>query len=165
MDERTIARFWSKVDRRGPDDCWEWTAAKGRAGYGAFQIRSNGRWRARLAHRVSFALSTGRTIDEVGALFVCHRCDNPACVNPAHLFLGTHQENVDDMRAKGRGQRGSGHYIAKLTEADAREIRRAYASGATQHALALKYGVDQSAISCLVRGKTWKHVAAPAPGG
>ncbi len=92
----TEARFWSKVNKRGPDECWEWTRQL-RLGYGRF-------WRDRRytsAHRVAWEFATGHAAPE--GLCVCHSCDNPACVNPAHLWLGNHQANVEDMFAKGRG--------------------------------------------------------------
>lgn len=89
-------RFWCKVDKSG--DCWEWLACKNKKGYGHFGMadRSN-----RLAHRVSLWLSGG--MDDLNSpLFVCHSCDNPSCVNPDHLFLGTAKANNDDMMKKGR---------------------------------------------------------------
>lgn len=90
-------RFWEKVDRSG--DCWTWTAYRNPAGYG--EINLGGRLGAVLAHRVAYEL----TFDVApGDLHVLHRCDNPACVRPDHLFLGTHIDNMRDMTAKGRGR-------------------------------------------------------------
>jgi hypothetical protein len=90
-----MKRFWDKVDVKGPDDCWEWQAFKNEQGYGRFYF--NGRLHG--AHRVAYQL-TYRDFDQ--SLDCCHKCDNPSCVNPEHLFLGTEKDNIDDMMKKGR---------------------------------------------------------------
>lgn len=150
-------RFWSKVNKRGPDECWEWQAYRDKDGYG--HIRADDPKHSDTpAHRVSYELTNGSIPD---GLFVCHRCDNPACVNPAHLFLGTHQDNVDDMIAKGRKivARGESQHCSKLTAEQVTEIRRRYASGnITMYTLAVEWGMSVPTICNIIHRKTWKHI-------
>lgn len=150
-----VEDVWKYVDKRGPNDCWPWTAARRRRGYGAFTVaRKN-----LVAHRVAFQAATG--IDPADKL-VCHSCDNPPCCNPAHLFLGTATENVHDMLAKGRANppRGENHHGAKLTEEEVREIRRRRAAGEKLIDLAKEFGVADSRLSVLVNHpeRNWSHV-------
>lgn len=130
--------------------CWEWFASK-RHGYGQINVEGT----PLAAHRVSYEVHRGPIPD---GLHVCHHCDNPACINPEHLFLGTNDDNMADRDAKGRGIifRGEGHGSSKLTEADVRAIRAA--KGVSQRKLAEVYGVSGKQI-CMVRnGKQWAHV-------
>lgn len=153
-------RFWSKVDRRGDDECWPWLAARGHAGHGNFWL--NGTYTS--AHRVAWALTFGPIPDELWAL---HRCDNPPCCNPAHLFLGDAAANNRDCRMKGRARngsrppRGSASPRARLTENDVISIRSAAASGVAQKALAVQYGVSAAHVSQIVLGQAWRWFTCP----
>jgi len=134
--------------------------------YGCIRIPlANGRGRAVLAHRLAWALAHG-TVPPEGE-YICHRCDNPPCCNPAHLFAGTPGDNMRDAARKGRtGQqvspsrypRGSGHHQAKLTEADVRVLRARVAGGETIKALAREFGVSDTAVGDAVRRRWWRHV-------
>ena len=95
MDTATTARFWSHVDQDGPAGCWEWRGSKRTNGYGYFVTAR----KKHQAHRLSYALTSGNIPD---GMLACHHCDNKACVNPAHLFIGTVRDNAQDMIAKGR---------------------------------------------------------------
>lgn len=145
-------RFWSKVEKT--DDCWEWTASKDNHGYGHLGI--NGK--IIRAHRVAWELTTGPIPT---GLCVLHKCDNPGCVRPDHLFIGTKADNNHDMIAKGRlpTQKGGANGHAKLKQKDVDEIRRQYANKEiTQARLAAKFRVDRGHISHIVNFVRW-----PAP--
>jgi hypothetical protein len=146
--------FWHHVDLSGgPDACWPWMGARSKGGYG--RSRSGGE----LAHRIAWQLFHGSI--PVG-LSVCHHCDNPPCCNPAHLFLGTHGENMADRHRKGRsrGPIGEAHPSAKLTEEDVREIRRlrSLSNPPTLKTLAMRYGVALQVIHNAAIGKTWRRI-------
>ena len=143
-------RFWSKVDVGGPDDCWEWQAVRLK-GYGRFSLGG----KMQYAHRLVIGLLIG---DEGCAL---HSCDNPPCVNPAHLSVGTHQDNMTQRDARGRqvSPPGEGNGMAKLTDSKVLEIRARYATGLiTQRALGEEYGVSQTVVSLIVRREIWGHL-------
>lgn len=128
-----MQRFHDKVDSStGPDACWPWTAAKSRTGYGAFRLAG----KTVTASRYAYTLAHG----DPGALYVCHTCDNPACCNPAHLFLGTNQDNQLDASSKGRKP-------GKLTPEKRRHIAKQHAAGWPKAALARLYGVKVEAIN------------------
>jgi hypothetical protein len=147
-------RFRSRVAVTGPDDCWEWTAGRVPAGYGAVWDNSIGRHRH--THRLAWELKYG-PIPE--GLFVCHRCDNPSCCNPAHLFLGTQQDNDRDRTQKGRSSRGERHPDAKLTDVKVREARKRWAQGESVSTLASECGVAFATMSAALKRQTWRHVA------
>lgn len=170
FDQQTIDRFWSWITRGDTDECWLWTSGHDSDGYGIFSAACP-RKKSFRAHRLAYFFS--HRADPVGKM-VCHSCDTPSCCNPAHLFLGTAQDNQNDCKAKGRTARGDAHMsrtkpetlargerhgLHKLDADKVREIRRLYDSGTrSQQSLADSYGVNQYAISRIVRRIAWKHV-------
>jgi hypothetical protein len=158
-DDSTIARFWCKVNVRGPDECWPWLGGKAHKGYGYFFIRnsherhSNGKLKTmnRHAHRVSYEIAKGDTL----GLDVLHSCDNPPCCNPDHLWPGTALDNMQDKARKGRQTRGATHPCTKLTEAEVIEVRRLIANGGRNIDIGAQFGVERATISCIRSGKTW----------
>ena len=151
FDHNTIHRFdekWLEDPRTG---CWEWQAFLDSDGYGTLRVG----YKMMKAHRVSYALTFG-PFDS--ALLVCHDCDNPSCVNPDHLFLGTNADNSADMTSKGRQAKGEANGRSKLTEADIPAIMAQRATGATMRAIARDFGVSHFVISNITRGKSWSHV-------
>ena len=139
-------RFWQKVDRRGADECWLWTGTR---------VRGYGRFRSIGAHRVSLELALGRSVGE--GLDVLHRCDNPPCVNPAHLFEGTHAENMRDAVAKRRFPFGERSPKARLTTAQVRAIK-AMVGTHRQIDVAVRFGVSPAAIGSIWHGRTWRWI-------
>lgn len=149
----TAALFWSKVTiPEARVDCWMWTATTNSNGYGRFWL--GGRWLA--AHRYAYEAFKGAVPD---GLQVRHLCHNRLCCNPAHLDVGTAQENAQDAIQAGRFARGSAHGASKLTDAQIVEIRR-NADGLRTKDLAARYGVSAGTISNIRTGKIWRHVAA-----
>lgn len=149
-------RFWSKVDKRGAGQCWPWMAAvrNPKDGYGAFWL--NGRHHP--SNRIAWALSRGQIPD---GMVVCHKCDNPSCCNPDHLFLGTPKENNDDKVSKKRHCFGERNGFSRLTEADVSEIKSQKPQGRAAHGLrkrlASKYGVSAATITD-VWSRRWTHL-------
>jgi DNA-binding XRE family transcriptional regulator len=165
-----VARFWEKADKGEGDTCWQWRGATTKKGYGTYRIIDNGHPRMIGAHCFAFLLAGG-TIPS--GTEVCHVCDNPACINPSHLWVGTHQENMKDASVKGRIQCGDLHYTrrmpektygsknsqARLTEAQVRTIRSRAMHGTTHNEMAVQFHVSRPTISMIVEGRTWKHIA------
>lgn len=145
-----VSRFWSKIDRRSESECWLWTAGKKEDGYGAF---SNDERRQVGAHRFAWELENGPVPD---GYLVCHRCDEPSCCNPGHLFLGTPAQNSADMRAKGRQAKGERVSTNKLGSGSVSAIRCLWALGVgSQQYIADLFGVSQSHVSSIVRRRHW----------
>jgi len=156
-------RFWARVEiPDNADDCWLWVGGTYSIGYGAMMIN----YKHIGAHRFSYQLHCGPIPK---GMFVCHHCDNPACVNPKHLFLGTPRDNMRDKMRKGRGgivsvphPSGEDHYKSKLTSVQVHEIRHLHAtSGFTYKELADKYGVTTSSIHGIVTWKSWRDEDSP----
>lgn len=156
-------RFWSNVVKA--DGCWSWSGSIHPYGYGTLGSRQQ----RVLAHRLSWMLHNGPIPN---GLWVLHRCDNPPCTNPSHLFLGTHQDNMDDMKSKGRGHLGEAHGLFKHPERRARgerhgnthlaaedvlEIRRR-AGTEDQRVVAADYGISQTTVSRILNRVVWGHV-------
>lgn len=170
LTEKEASRFWAKVDRSGgPDSCWEFQGCRDRKGYGHFAIKQ----KPRGAHRIAWTLVNGPIPEGMHAL---HRCDNPPCCNPAHLFAGTQLDNTADMMAKGRARmigrpanpnqppkpghcKGEQHYSAKVTTDAVIDIRTRFLLGESQSALARHFEISQSMVFKIVHRKSWKHVA------
>jgi hypothetical protein len=148
----TPEAFWALAENGGPGECWEWQGRVDHDGYGLYGSPLLGEGRA---HRRAWVLAHG-PIPE--GLLVCHHCDNPPCVNPAHLFLGTSADNTRDSVEKGRRACGERVNTAKLSVADVREIRRLREGGATQQALADRFGCSQPMVGVIVRREAWRHV-------
>lgn len=153
IDTELIRRFWEKVDKSSPDGCWNWTASVAGKGYG--QIKLPRTRRQAYAHRLSFELHFGEI---PSGMLVCHKCDNPKCVRPDHLFLGTTEDNLSDMASKDRhlyGERNSEH---RLVEKDVHRIFDLAASGWSQQRIAKNVGVGQPQVGRILRGLRWKHI-------
>jgi len=162
---RVAAKFWNLANRTSDDKCWEWTGLTNGVGYGSMYVTPEVRL---LAHRLAFRICCGSIPP---GLLVCHRCDNPKCVNPRHLFLGTHGDNIRDAVTKKRHVspfpelRGESNYAHKLSEEDVRVIRATYrrAMGGRSRpdsstSLGKRFGVTPHVIIGIAKGTMWKHV-------
>lgn len=180
LSEKDIARFWSKVNKDGPtqpymtNPCWIWMASKNRKGYGMIVVKR----KTFKVHRVAWIITSGLIPHNGSAhgICVCHHCDNPSCVNPSHLFLGDHTDNMRDMTAKSRNAvhfgdkngsrlhpasrpRGEAHYKAKLTSHEVIQIRELYtAGGITKREIAKRFRVHETLIRFIINRKIWAHI-------
>lgn len=141
-------RFWSKVDKSG--DCWLWKGSRFWSGYGAFEL--NGK--VQRAHRVAWELTFGSIPDE---LQVLHYCDNPPCVNPEHLWLGTKADNSADMAKKDRVAYGEAQGSSKLKATEVVRIRK-LAGSMAQRPLARLFGVNQSQVCRIIQREQWARL-------
>ena len=154
------ARFYSYVSKLSEANggCWTWMGALNKAMYGVFHMHKNGKLIKIAAHKYSWQLANNHWLQDA-VLYICHKCDHPYCVNPDHLFIGTPQENVDDMMSKGRNACGTKIWASKFSEADIRNIRELFqVGGITKAKLALQFGVSRTAIGDIINGQSWKHV-------
>jgi len=152
-------RFWEKVDRRGPDECWNWTGALTSTGYGA--LRPAGRHSGPVvkAHRYSAELAGM----QIAGLHVLHSCDNSRCVNPSHLRPGTDAENMQDALERNRIPVGEARANSKLTEAEAYAVRDLRLMGYGPDVIAGRFGVSRSAVIAIAKQRTWRHLNAVTP--
>lgn len=159
----TVAeKFWARVDRTGGKKaCWPFSGGyKAKGGHGQIVIGTRKSGGILIgSHRLAWTLTNGPIPD---GMCVCHRCDNPPCCNPSHLFLGTASENFADMRNKGRARGGSlpgeRNRNSKLTSQQVIEIREKYRSGKTQREIGEEYGIGQTSVSYIVSQGGWRHL-------
>ena len=144
LTETDTTRFWSKINKHGLNDCWEWLSYKIRD-YGGFCINKS----TYLAHRVAFVITNGDT-----KLQVCHTCNNPSCCDPNHLYAGTQKDNVQQCCAEGRHRNGRGG----ITKSEVYEIRVLRANGWLQREIAKVYGISRQHVSKICIGRCWKWV-------
>jgi len=159
-DKKDLERFWTKVDIRNWDECWEWLAQKDKDGYGRIKIKK----KCLRAHRFSFFIHNG-FVDK--NLYVCHSCDNPSCVNPHHLWIGTNRDNQNDLVEKSKiinkknksKNMGEKSHLSKLKEEDVIAIRNLYLDKSILiKDIANKFDITITNVQDIVKNKTWKHV-------
>lgn len=150
-EEKTTERFWSFVNIGEPDECWEWQGCFTKTGYGTFYAHG----KQQRAHRYAYEITNGplpKWNNPSNGTCVCHKCDNPKCVNPDHLFLGSHADNQTDKTNKGRTPHGMQHWNSKLSSDDVKAIKTSVDMTARQ--LAGMYGVGIDQIRCIKNGRS-----------
>lgn len=145
--------FWSRASVGDPEECWEWQAGHTGKGYGAFWLEG----KTCVAHRLAYVLTHGPV---PCGLVVRHRCDNPPCVNPGHLLVGTHGDNAQDRKLRNRAPVGSAHHMTPLSATDVRAIRTDHVMGAVPADLAARYGISSTAIIAILKGRSWQSVTS-----
>lgn len=151
-------RFWNKVNRRSSSDCWNWIGSLNtKTGYGQIGVGSdsNGTRAMRLAHRISWLIHFGEVPEKKQVL---HKCDNRKCVNPNHLYLGTHKDNMQDAYNRMTMIRGERHHNAKLTKEKVIELRNRYADGESIRSLSRSFKLDRATVKASATRKTWRQV-------
>lgn len=152
------SRYWSHVEKRGPDECWPWIACTVK-GYGKIWVGydADGVVIMRRSNRVGWMLVHGK---DPGRQHVRHTCDNPSCCNPAHWELGSHADNMHDMQERGRKKQVRGEKVggAKLSEERVRQIRAMRADGYKLREIGLAFGVHLSTVAYVCNGKNWRHI-------
>ena len=151
--DKDIARFWSYVDKKSPEECWQWMLSSDSRGYGEIRLQ-NRLWRS---SRVAYHLRHGSI---PSGMHVLHKCDNPLCCNPDHLFAGTNFDNMQDMLKKGRGKNRftKRPNVTRLTAEQVREIRKLHAAGSSSKVLGKTYRIDPKTVSRIVNRHTWKLI-------
>lgn len=147
-----VDRFWQKIAKGKDDECWNWTASCAGKGYGQIKPPKGFGRRNHYAHRVAFTLTHGGIPD---GLEICHRCDNPKCCNPRHLFAGTRADNAADMAEKMRSTWGERSGTCKLTTEQVEELRDELSAGTPQRVIADYFGISQAQVSRIARGEQW----------
>jgi len=148
----TIYNIWNRIDVRNEDDCWNWMRCKDKKGYGIIGLNNKSCRVNRFIYKEIYG-----SIPE--GLLVCHKCNNPSCCNPNHLYVGTHADNMKQMVDDGRSGKGENNGYVKLTGRDILKIRYLFSTGEySQRELGEMFGVVQVNISRIVNNKIWKHI-------
>lgn len=152
--QESVDKFWAKVEKRKPEECWPWLGRIDPQGYGTVRVwTGSGQGRTFTASRYSFYLANGYFPP-----VVCHSCDNPVCVNPDHLWGGTQKDNQQDMAKKGRSTLHERNPMAKLNSNKVAEIKQRLRNKETSRSIAKDYGVDEATIHYIKAGKTWATI-------